>query len=131
MTAAGPQVKTTTYGVAGSFARGTAGGQVGCDLISGEHAPGARTGEAFLQMAHQFGAGQHPDRLAQPVQLTRGHDVGNMIAVGDYRNRLAMLGSAHHLHPGRLVLGTYGDGRFAHVSTIGGRPRSRREALGH
>ena len=82
------------------------------------------------QAGDPAGARDHLDRLAQPLQLTRGHYAGNVTAVGDYRDRPAIPGPAHDLRPGRLVLGTYGDRRFAHVSMMGGRPGSRRGAPG-
>jgi hypothetical protein len=73
------------------------------------HEGGVRLGAAVVGEHDAAGEGdpQLLDSLAQPVQLTRGHYVGNVIVVGDYRDRFAMLGPAHDLRPGRLVLGTY------------------------
>ena len=60
---------------------GPAGGQVSRDLPGGEHPSGARTGQALPQVTHQLGIRQYLDRLAQPVQLTRGHHVRDVVAV--------------------------------------------------
>ncbi len=46
-----------------------------------EHPSGTRIGQTFLQVTHQLGVRQYLDRLAQPVQLTGGHNVRYMVAV--------------------------------------------------
>ena len=88
-----------------SFVRDPAGGEVGRDLPGGEHPSGTRIRQALLQVTHQLGIGQYLDRLAQPIQLTRGHNVGYVIAVRDDRDRLATFGPAHDFCPRRLILG--------------------------
>jgi hypothetical protein len=70
-------VKATAYGAAWLIRRGSAGGQIGTDLLSGEHPPGACVAEAFPQIADQLS--------------------GNVIIVGNHRYRLAVLCPAHDL----------------------------------
>lgn len=109
-------VKVTVYGLGGSFACGTAGGQVGGDVVGREHAPGAGICQALDQIAHEVGVGEHLDRFAQPVQLTGGHHVGHMLATGDDGHGVAVFGTAQHLGPRRGLLGVDPGHRLAHGS---------------
>jgi len=99
---------------------GPAGGQVSRDLPGGEHPSGARTGQALPQVTHQLGIRQYLDRLAQPVQLTRGHHVRDVLAARDDRGRLATFGPAHDLRLRRLILGADRKAWLAHGSTVDG-----------
>ncbi len=58
-----------------------------------------------IKVAHRVTVGEHLDGLAQPVQFTGGHDIGDMFAVGDHGHGLAVFGAAHGLGPGRRLLG--------------------------
>jgi hypothetical protein len=73
-----------------------------------------------LQVTHQLAIRQYLDRVAQPVQLTRGHDVGYVVAVRDDRDRLATFGPAHDFCPRRLILGTDSKLWLAHGSMVDG-----------
>jgi hypothetical protein len=64
----------------------------------------------------RFGVGEHLDRVAEPVQLTGGHHVGHMLAMGDDSHGVAVFGAAHHFGPGRGFLGVDAGHWLAHVS---------------
>ena len=99
---------------------GPAGGQISCDLLAGKYPSGTRIGQALPQLTDQLGVTQYLDRLPQSVQLTRGYDVSNVIAVRDDRDRLATFGPAHNLSPRRLILGADNKIRLAHEYMVDG-----------
>jgi hypothetical protein len=89
-------------------------------MPGGEHTSGTRIGQTLLQVTHQLGIRQYLDRLPQPVQLTRGHDVSYVVAVRDDRDRLATFGPAHDFRPRRLILGADRKPWLAHGSIVNG-----------
>ena len=107
-----------------SFVRDPVGGEVSRDLPGGEHPSGTRIGQTLLQVTHQLGIRQYLDRLAQPVQLARGHNVSHVVAVRDDRDRLATFGPAHDFCPRRLILGADRKPSLTHRSIVDGPTRS-------
>ena len=61
---------------------------------------GSGIGQAFEEIAYEVGVGEHLDRLAEPVEFAGWYDVGDVITVGDDRDRIAVLCVAHDVGPG-------------------------------
>jgi hypothetical protein len=99
--------------------------QVGGHVIGRHHPARPEVVQAGVQVAQQVVIRQHLDRLAQPLDLSGRHDVGDVTPVRQHRHGLPALRASHGLLPRRglfpdrvQVVGRHADRLLAHVTRI-------------